>query len=207
MPHVIEPAASGRAKCRGCGEPIAKGALRLGERLPNPFGEGEMTLWFHPGCGAYKRPEPFLEALEAPESRAAIDAAAANAGAAGSVDTRAEPATVLTPEVVDHFRAEAELGAAHRRLPRLDGASRSPTGRARCRSCRESIAKDEWRIGLVYYEEGYFNPSGFIHAGCSRAYFEAEDVEVEALIQRIGHFSPDLSAGDLSEIRAELGAT
>ncbi len=63
MPHVIEPATSGRAKCRGCGERIAKDELRFGERLPNPFAEGEMTLWFHPLCGAYKRPQPLLEAL------------------------------------------------------------------------------------------------------------------------------------------------
>ena len=63
MPHTIEPAASGRAKCRGCGQKIAKDELRFGERLENPYGEGEMTLWFHLVCGVYKRPEPFLEML------------------------------------------------------------------------------------------------------------------------------------------------
>lgn len=47
MAHTIEPAASGRARWRGCGERIAKGELRLGARLPNPFVEGELTLWFH----------------------------------------------------------------------------------------------------------------------------------------------------------------
>ena len=36
-------------KCRGCGRPIARGELRFGERLPNAFAEGEMTVWFHPG--------------------------------------------------------------------------------------------------------------------------------------------------------------
>ena len=46
MPHVIEPAASGRAKCRGCGEKIAKGKLRFGERLPNPFGDGDIHCGF-----------------------------------------------------------------------------------------------------------------------------------------------------------------
>jgi hypothetical protein len=61
--HLFEPAASGRSKCRGCGRPIQRGELRFGERLPNPFAEGEMTVWFHPACAAYKRPEPFLEAL------------------------------------------------------------------------------------------------------------------------------------------------
>ena len=54
MPHVFEEASSGRSKCRGCGVPIAKGELRFGERLPNPFGEGEVTHWFHPMCAAWK---------------------------------------------------------------------------------------------------------------------------------------------------------
>jgi poly(ADP-ribose) polymerase-like protein len=63
MSHSIEPATSGRAKCRGCGRPIDKGELRLGEQLPNPYAEGEMTLWFHPTCAAYKRPEALIEAL------------------------------------------------------------------------------------------------------------------------------------------------
>ena len=55
MPHVLEPATSGRAKCRGCGEKIAKDELRFGEVTENPYGEGDRTLWFHPVCGAYKR--------------------------------------------------------------------------------------------------------------------------------------------------------
>src|SRR5262245_58246039 len=64
MPHVFEPASSGRAKCRGCGNQIEKGTLRFGERIPNPYAEGETTLWFHPVCAAYKRPEAMLETLE-----------------------------------------------------------------------------------------------------------------------------------------------
>src|SRR6478736_6926755 len=65
MPHVIEPATSARAKCRGCDQKIDKGELRFGERQPNAFGEGEMTLWFHVPCAAFKRPEPFLELARA----------------------------------------------------------------------------------------------------------------------------------------------
>ena len=64
MPHVAEYASSGRAKCRGCDQKIAKGELRFGERQPNAFGDGEMTLWFHAPCAAFKRPEPYLELLE-----------------------------------------------------------------------------------------------------------------------------------------------
>lgn len=176
MAHVIERAPSGRAKCRGCGLPIAKGELRFGERLPNPFAEGEMTLWFHLPCGAYRRPEPFLEALET------------------AVET-------ATPQVDDAetLEAAARQSREHRRLPRLSGAERAPTGRAACRSCRAPIAKGAWRIPLLFYEDGRFQPSGSIHAGCALAYFETIDV-----IPRIQHFSPELSAAELEEIRSEL---
>lgn len=187
MPHTIEPAASGRAKCRGCDQKIPKGELRFGERLENPFGEGEMTLWFHLVCGVYKRPEPFLEVL---------------------TDTDADLESVDTPAAVGHaidwFRAEAAIGIEHRRLPRLTGVGRAPTGRARCRSCKELIEKDAWRVGLVYYEEGFFNPSGFIHAGCARDYFEASELAAAAIMRRVRHFSPDLSSADLTEIESGL---
>ena len=63
MAHVMESAKTGRAKCRGCDRRIEKGEIRFGERVPNAFGEGETTLWFHVRCAAYKRPQPFLEAL------------------------------------------------------------------------------------------------------------------------------------------------
>ena len=172
MSHTIEPAVSGRAKCRGCGESILKGELRLGERLPNPYGEGEMTLWFHLVCGAYKRPAALLEAMET---------------------------TAEFLERPDWLRAEAQTGVAHRRLPRVDGAQRAPSGRARCRSCREMIDKDAWRISLVYFDDGRFQPSGFIHFGCSSVYFETDDV-----IGRVKHFSPTLSDSGLDELRAEL---
>ncbi len=172
MPHVIEPAASGRAKCRGCGAPIAGGELRFGERLPNPFADGETTLWFHLECAALKRPEPFLEALT----------------------TRTSPI-----DDAERLEGEARLGIAHRRLPRVDGAERAPSGRARCRSCREVIAKGAWRISLVFFEEGRFAPSGYVHARCSRAYFETTDV-----LPRLRRFAPALSEDDLRELAAEL---
>src|SRR5512143_1607690 len=112
MAHVFETAPTGRAKCRGCGEKIAAGELRFGESLPNPFAEGETTHWYHPECGACKRPEPFLLALEA----------------------SAEP-----PPDHERLRAAAQSGVLHRRLPRIDGAERAATGRAQCRHCKEPI--------------------------------------------------------------------
>jgi len=176
MPHVIEPAPSGRASCRGCGGKIPNGSLRFGERLPNPYADegGEMTHWFHLTCAAYRRPEALLETLTAAE------AAIADA---------------------DQLTHQAQLGVTHRRLPRVSTAGRASSGRAACRACKEPIAKDTWRIALVFYDDGRFVPSGFIHAGCTGPYLETTDI-----IDRIKHFSPELSAADLDELRAALTA-
>jgi hypothetical protein len=173
MAHVFETAPTGRAKCRGCGQAIEKGTVRFGERLPNPFADGEMTLWFHPVCAALKRPEPFLEALA--QGEVALD----------------DPA---------RLSELARTGIAHRRLPRVDGAERSPNGRARCRSCREAIPRGDWRISLVYFQDGRFEPSGYVHATCSMEYFGTTDVT-----GRVRHFS-GLGGEDLDELRKSLGS-
>lgn len=173
MEHTLEPAVSNRAKCRGCGETIAKDTLRLGERLPNPFSDRTpMTLWFHPQCAAYKRPETFLEVLEAND---------------GVLDN------------ADHLKAVAEEGVRHRRLPRITGVEKAPSARASCRECRETITKGEWRIKLVYFEDGRFNPSGYLHPACASAYFETADI-----LDRIRFFAREVSEGDLADIEGLL---
>ena len=175
MPHIFETAPSGRAKCRGCGLAIGKGELRFGERLPNPFADGEnveLTHWFHLACAAYRRPEAFLATV--PDATVEIDRQA---------------------ELVH----EAELGVAHRRLPRLSTAERASSGRATCRACKELIAKDTWRIALVFYEEGRFVPSGFVHVGCVPSY-----CETVAVMPRVRHFSPALTESEAAEIAGLL---
>ena len=173
LKHTIEVSPSGRAKCRGCNKNIEKGALRLGEKLPNPFAEGAMTIWYHLQCGAFKRPEILLAALENTEE----DVPNAEA-----------------------LAADARESAAHLRLPRIDGVERSPTGRARCRHCREMIEKDDWRISLVFYEEGRFNPSGYCHLGCAGEYLGTTDI-----LRRLKHFTPDLGAEDEEALRESVG--
>lgn len=174
MPNFFEPAASGRSKCRGCAQAIVQGELRFGERLPNPFAEGETTVWFHPACAAYKRPEPLLEAL-------------------------GETAVAVPDRETLERTARASL--AHRRLPRIDGAEPSPGAQARCRSCREPIARGSWRIRLVYWEEGRFAPGGFVHLACRKTYFETDDV-----LDRVLRFSRDLSADEREELKRALGS-
>ena len=176
MPHVIERASSGRAKCRGCGARIAAGEWRFGERLPNPFDEkgGDMTHWFHVPCAAYRRPEPLLETLA----------------------TTSEPI-----ENREAIAQAATLGVRHHRVPRVSTAERATSGRATCRACRAAIDKGAWRIALLFYEDGRFSPSGFIHVRCAPAYLETADI-----MPRLRHFSPALTAADFDEIHAELTA-
>ena len=132
-----------------------------------------MTHWFHPACAAYKRPEPFLDALN--------DA----------------PAGLENRDALEH---EARLGAAHRRLPRVDAAGRAPSGRAACRACKTPIEKGTWRIALVFYEDGRFSPMGYIHLGCAREY-----LETTALLPRLRHFSAGLDDADFADIARQLG--
>jgi hypothetical protein len=174
MPHVFELASSGRAKCRGCGVAIAKGELRFGERLPNPFAEGELTHWFHPACAAFKRPEPVTQALG--------EATAEIAG-------RAELERI------------AAKSTAHARLQRVDGAERAPSGQAKCRHCHEPIEKGSWRIRVVFHEEGQFSPGGFIHLACRGPYFESAELE-EAVLHFSRELTADDREALLQALRA-----
>jgi hypothetical protein len=128
-----------------------------------------MTLWFHPACAAYKRPEPLLQALgetlESVPDREALERA-------------------------------ARSSLAHRRIQRIDGAERSPSGQAKCRSCGETVVRGSWRIRLVFLEEGgRFSPGGYVHLACWQAYFENNEV-----LDQILHFSPDLSDDERQEL-------
>jgi len=131
-----------------------------------------MTLWFHLPCAAYSRPEPFLEVQ--------------------SVSPDAQ---------LERLAAAARFGIEHRRVPRLHGAERAASGRAHCRSCRELIAKGEWRLALVFFEDYRFSPGGYIHAHCAQPYFETAD-----LLDRVRLFSPELRETDLAEVAAAIAA-
>ena len=128
-----------------------------------------MTLWFHPACAAYKRPEPLLQAL-------------------------AELPANLPGQA--RLESAARRSLSFQRLPRIDGAERAPSGQAKCRSCRQPIARGSWRIRLTFYEEGRFAAGGFVHLECRTAYFETPDV-----LDQLLYFSPDLSDAEREDLR------
>ena len=172
VPDSIQAAPTGRAKCKGCGQAIAKGELRFGETGPNSFGEGEATSWFHVACAALMRPDKLLPVLEA------------------ASDEQPEQAWLLET---------ARSGIEHHRLPRLLRVERASSGRAHCRSCRELIAKGDWRFALQMFEEGRPTPIGTIHVSCALAYFGTADV-----LERARRLTPDLSEADVVELQKAL---
>jgi hypothetical protein len=172
VPDSIPPAPTGRAKCRGCGTAIAKGELRFGETGPSSYGEGEATSWFHLHCAALMRPEKALPVLEA------------------SSDMVADRGWL---------EQAARFGIEHRRLPRMVRAERASSGRAHCRSCRELIAKGDWRFALQTFEEGRPTTLGTIHASCAEAYFGTADV-----LARVRRLSPEMSDEDAAELTKAL---
>jgi bifunctional polynucleotide phosphatase/kinase len=172
---VFEIAPSGRAKCRGCSGAIAKGAVRFGESFANPYAEGETHSWFHVPCAALMRPEKYLAAEAAADE--------------------------LPAPFRDALRHTAEVGVAHRRLPRLAGAERASSGRAHCRHCRELIAKGAFRLRLQMFEEGRASPIGTIHVACAEPYFGTRDI-----MDRIIALAPDLDTEDRGEIERDLAS-
>jgi hypothetical protein len=174
MSDLIEIASTGRSKCRRCQQKIDKGGLRFGEKVPNAFGEGEATHWFHLACAAEKRPEKVGVALASFE-----------------------------PEIPDRERiaAIAAEGSENPKLAAIVRAERAPSGRATCQQCHEKIAKDELRIAFERDAE----PMGMastasIHVGCGPAYFGSA-----GLLAKLERSSPELSADELSALRAALG--
>lgn len=188
MPHRIEPAPSGRARCRGCKQKIDKGEQRLSAAVPNAFGGGESFLHYHLACAALRQPDAFLELVDGPAVAgtppepdtqpvsATVEADAppdAGVGEASSVEPDESSKPGYSAEVLallQQERAAAVLSREHRRLRRLVRAERASSGRARCRHCHELIAKGEVRLVLEIVDEGMSNPAGFIHVSCVLPY-------------------------------------
>jgi hypothetical protein len=174
MGDRLEPASTGRARCRACGTGIDKGTLRFGEEVANAYGEDDASTvyWFHPRCAALRRPDKLLPLLHGEVGLSAPDRAG--------------------------LLVDAERGVAHPRLARLDGVERASSGRARCRQCQEPIAGGAWRFRLSSFAEtGYFDPLGFIHVACAPAYFET--AALESQLRRV---APDLDDASVSEVLA-----
>lgn len=178
MAHIIEAAKSGRASCRTCKKPIAKGDLRLGEEVPNQFDEGNMThVWHHLACAAKKKPGPLKAALETTD----VD-----------VPNKAE------------LLKQIEAAAKTEKPTTFPYAERAPTGRSSCMVCSESIPKGELRVAVEReVDTGSFmtKGAGYLHPACAMEHVEED---VEEFFKKVKDHSPGLEPADLEALKSEL---
>jgi hypothetical protein len=186
MSHKIEVAPTGRASCRGCKQNIAKGVLRFGEEFVNQFSDDKGMSYRY-------------WHLACAATKLANELAPILASYEGEVPDR----TALDALVAEHMR------------PPFPHAEHAPNGRARCRTCEDTIAKGELRVAFERTFEGPMGPqkgAAYTHARCLKAYLEHEKErgreapEASELMRQIqahsaGHAGPE----DLSALRGALG--
>jgi Poly(ADP-ribose) polymerase and DNA-Ligase Zn-finger region len=174
MQRLIEVAKSGRARCRGCRQVIAKGELRYGEEVPNQFGDGGMAMqWLHLMCAAKKHPREMKETLAA-----------------------------FSGEIANRAEVEAALQAALSDQKTFPYAEWAPTGRSRCLQCREPIDKDTLRIAVEREVEmgGVARAgAGYLHSQCA-----AEFVKDEQLADQLKQNSASLKPEELDLVLQKL---
>ncbi len=180
MAHTIEVAKSGRAGCRTCRNPIAKGELRFGEESANAFGEpGDMSYrWHHLKCAATKLPDELKSALATFE---------------GEIPDREELAKLMAEAVAN-------------KPPPFPYADRAPTGRARCQACGEAIAKGALRVAIERELDrgmGATKGAGYLHPACAAAYIEEQGGTHEKLTTEL-RANTRLPEADLAALFAEV---
>lgn len=173
---LLEIAANSRAKCRACGVTLEKGKPRCGEKTANPFGEGTTVYWFHPRCAADRRPDVLLQGLATSEL----------------------PSDSLSEQELTTLQTIAEFCSLHPRAARFTKVGLAPSGRARCRGCKELIEKDSLRLDLSIFQDGRFDPMGYLHVACLSSYAEAK---VPWL--RLEHLCEGLSEAHKQQVQIE----
>ncbi len=182
MANHIEEAKTGRASCRTCKKPIAKGELRLGVEAANAFGDTPSMQWHHLACAAAKLPGELGEALKA---------------YSGDVPNRAE---------LEKAMADAIAGG-HAKPGGFPYVDRAPTGRAKCMQCGQPIEKDSLRVAVereLTVGGTVQTGAGYLHPACAAAHLEATGGDKDAMIEGL-RANSRVPAADLDGVIAQLG--
>ncbi len=161
MANVIEQAKSGRASCRTCKKPIAKGELRLGVEAQTQFSDAPSLQWHHVLCAAAKLPAELRAAL--------VDYP-------GEVPNRAE--------LDDAMEQAIKKGTA--KPPGFPYVDRAPTGRAKCMLCEQPIEKATFRVAVERELEVGGNATrgaGYLHPRCAATNLENIGGSIDELIE------------------------
>jgi hypothetical protein len=173
---VIEVAPNSRARCKHCRSTIEEADHRFGVPLDDG---GDARSWFHLDCASRRLPERLHAVLRKTTARASgIDA--------------------YDRLVAKCLKNTAKVVAAY---PHVE---RAPTGRARCVSCSQLIAKNALRVVVEHTRESDAFASvsvAFVHPACAGAYLGTPD-----LAARLRKNSPTLGKKDLAELAGLLEA-
>lgn len=186
-PYVIEPARSGRSKCKACRRVIQKGHTRIGILIVGPFGPG--YLWHHMNCAARRHLEKVEEAYRLQAWEDGVDV----------------PPIEKLRSVAD----KAEKDRAERKT--APHAEKAPTGRSRCKHCGEPIAKGSYRVvllrGVEFAGQVRSGPIN-VHPGCVIRELMAEDctTEPEGFEDALRANSTGVPSGDVDRVLQEIGA-
>ncbi len=179
MAHTIEEAKSGRASCRTCKKPIAKGELRLGEEVPNQFSTEPAFQWHHLPCAAKKKPAALKQALAS---------------------------TTLTIPDRAALELEVDASAKKEKPSTFPYAERAATGRSSCIACSTAIDKGTLRVAVERdVDTGSFvtKGAGYLHAACAAGHLAlAPDV----VLEQVKGNSPGLDATELDALKADLAS-
>jgi hypothetical protein len=181
MANLIEEAKSGRASCRTCKKPIAKGELRLGVEAQTQFGDTPSMQWHHVLCAAAKLPSELKAALadfpgEVP-NRAELDAAMEEAAKKGAAKPAGFP-------YVDH----------------------APTGRAKCMQCEQPIEKGSFRVAVereLTIGTNVTHGAGYLHPRCVAQNLENAGGSIDDLALGL-RANSRLSEGELDGVIADI---
>ncbi|MEM9068601.1 MAG: hypothetical protein AAGE52_08850 [Myxococcota bacterium] len=162
---ILEPAKSGRAKCRSTGDKIAKGELRFGEAFVNTFSSsGSISYrWYKLLPAAKKFPARLKKVLETFD---------------GDVPDRAE----IDKVIAAGMKKEGEKPTGY------PYANRAPTGRASCIVCGEKIPKGSIRIAVEReIDTGSFvrKGPGYMLPSSVKQYCEDEGLDYADFVQQI----------------------
>ncbi|HJK92881.1 MAG TPA: hypothetical protein RMH85_10825 [Polyangiaceae bacterium LLY-WYZ-15_(1-7)] len=165
LEDIIEPAKSGRARCKTTGDKIPKGELRFGEAFVNTFSSsGSIGYRWHKLEAAAKRfPKKVKKALEAYE---------------GEVPEREKLEGILA----EALEKEASKPGGY---PYADHA---PTGRATCIVTGEKIPKGSVRVAVEReIDTGSFvrKGPGYMRASAVGRWCEEEGLDEEAFVKQL----------------------
>uniref|UniRef100_A0A914LP61 Poly [ADP-ribose] polymerase n=1 Tax=Meloidogyne incognita TaxID=6306 RepID=A0A914LP61_MELIC len=137
-PYGAEYAKSGRATCKGCKEPIEKGALRMSVRFQSKFFDGFQDNWHHFECFWKKARKNDI-----------------NEVSIRGLDWLKWEDQELIRQRINELAASGDSGYTPKTATIKVEHAKSGTGK--CFSCKEKIPKDELRIS---------GRSSFYHVDC-----------------------------------------